>query len=102
MIKDEIRALYLAHGFTLARQPDGSMDLDPAFYSVAQALAERYSNIYGHPVGNIEIAAAGGAEARTMALFHDKAASIEFPVYIMRQPAKTPALATSSKPSPEY
>jgi hypothetical protein len=30
-----------------------------------------------------------------MALFHDKAASIEFPTYIMRKPSQIPALATS-------
>ncbi|MBS6033971.1 MAG: hypothetical protein KIB40_12635 [Pantoea sp.] len=95
MIKQEIRALFLAHGFKMEQQPDGSTDLNPACYSVAQALAEQFSDIYGQPAGNVEIAAAGGAEARTMALFYDMAASIEFPTYIMRQPSQTPALATS-------
>lgn len=41
MIKQEIRALFLAHGFEMEQQPDGSTDLDPACYSVAQALAEQ-------------------------------------------------------------
>ncbi|WNK51567.1 hypothetical protein RM153_23325 (plasmid) [Pantoea agglomerans] len=95
MIKQEIRALFLAHGFKMEQQPDGSTDLNPACYSVAQALAEQFSDIYGQPAGNVEIAAGGGAEARTMALFHDKAASIEFPTYIIRQPSRTSALATS-------
>lgn len=99
MIKQEIRALFLAHGFTIEQQPDGSTDLNPACYNVAQALAERFSDIYGQPAGNVEIAAGGGAEARTMALFHDKAASIEFPTFIMRKPSKTSALATSKNPA---
>lgn len=30
-----------------------------------------------------------------MPLFHDKAASMELPTYIMRQPLQTPSLATS-------
>ncbi|EFM17739.1 hypothetical protein [Pantoea sp. aB] len=95
MIKQEIRALFLAHGFKMEQQPDGSTDLDPACYSVAQALAEQFGEIYGQLAGNVEIAACGGAEARTMALFHDKAASIEFPTYIMRKPSKTSVLANS-------
>jgi len=95
VIKQEIRALFLAHGFKLEQQPDGSTDLNPACYSVAQTLAEQFSDIYGQPAGNVEIAAGGGAEARTMALFHDKAASIEFPTYIMRKLSKTTMLATS-------
>lgn len=99
MIRQEIRALFLAHGFKMEQQPDGSTDFDPAYYSVAQALAERFNDIYGQPVGNVEIAAAGGAEARTMPLFHDKAASIEFPVYVMREPSQKPALATSKNPA---
>ena len=98
MIKQEIRALFLAHGFEMEQQPDGSTDLNPACYSVAQALAEQFGDIYGQPVGNVEIAAGGGTEARTMALFHDKAASIEFPTYIMRKPSKNPALATINSP----
>ena len=98
MIKQEIRALFVAHGFKMEQQPDGSTDLNPACYSVAQALAERFSDIYGQPAGIVEIAAAGGAEARKMPLFHDKAASIEFPTYIIRQPSQIPALATSKKP----
>ncbi|KKB02722.1 hypothetical protein [Pantoea anthophila] len=99
MIKQEIRALFVAHGFKVEQQPDGSTDLNPACYSVAQALAERFSDIYGQPAGNVEIAAGGGAEARTMALFHDKAASIEFPTFIMRKPSQNPALATSKNPA---
>jgi len=98
VIKQEIRALFLAHGFKMEQQPDGSIDLNPACYSIAQALTEQYGEIYGQPAGNVEIAAGGGAEARTMALFHDKAASTEFPTYIMRKPSKTPALATSKNP----
>jgi len=98
VIKQEIRALFVAHGFKMEQQPDGSTDLNPACYSVAQALAEQFSDIYGQPAGNVEIAAGGGAEARTMALFHDKAASIEFPTYIMRKPSKNPALATNKSP----
>jgi len=98
VIKQEIRALFLAHGFKMQQQPDGSTDLDPACYSVAQALAERFRDIYGQPAGIVEIAAGGGAEGRTVALFHDKAASIEFPTYIMRKPSKTSALATSKNP----
>ncbi|HBV91239.1 MAG TPA: hypothetical protein DEF80_09660 [Pantoea sp.] len=99
MIKQEIRALFLAHGFKLEQQPDGSTDVNPACYSVAQALSEWFSDLYGQPAGNVEIAAGGGAEARTMALFYDKAASIEFPTYIMRKPSKTSALATSKNPA---
>ena len=98
MIKQEIRALFLAHGFEMEQQPDGSTDLNPACYSVAQALAEQFGDIYGQPAGNVEIAAGGGTEAHTMSLFHDKAASIEFPIYIMRKPSKNPALATSKSP----
>jgi phytoene/squalene synthetase len=98
LIKQEIRALFLANGFKMEQQPDGSTDLNPACYSVAQALAEQFSDIYGQPAGNVEIVAGGGAEARTMALFHDKAASIEFPTYIIRQQSKTTALATSKNP----
>lgn len=41
----------MAHGFKMQQQPDGSTDLDPACYSVAQALAERFSDIYGQPAG---------------------------------------------------
>ncbi len=99
MIKQEIRALFLAHGFKMESQPDGNTDFDPAYYSVAQALAERFSDIYGQPVGNVEIAAVGGAEARTVPLFHDKAASIEFPVYVMREPSQKPVLASSNNPA---
>jgi hypothetical protein len=98
VIKQEIRALFLAHGFEMEQQPDGSTDLNPACYSVAQALAEQFGNIYGEPAGNVEIASGVGTEARTMALFHDKAASIEFPTYIMRKPSQTPVLATSKSP----
>lgn len=99
MNKHEIRALFLAHGFQMESQPDGSTDFGASVYAVAQALIARFSDIYGHPVGNVEISAAGGAEARTAALFHDKAASIEFPVYIMRQPPQKPTLATSQHPA---
>ena len=84
MNKNEIRALFLAHGFQMEPQPDGSIDFGSGVYEVAQALIARVSDIYGHPVGSIEIGAAGGFEARTAALFHDKAASIEFPVYVVR------------------
>lgn len=99
VIEQEIRALFLAHGFKMELQPDGSTDFDPAYYSVAQALAESFNDIYGQPVGNVEIAAAGGTEARTMPLFNDKAASIEFPVYVMREPSQKSALATSENPA---
>lgn len=85
MNKHEIRELFLAHGFKMEPQPDGSTDFGNSVYEVAQALIERVSDIYGHPVGNVEIGAAGGAEARTVALFHDRAASIEFPVYVIRK-----------------
>jgi len=98
VIKQEIRVLFLAHGFKLEQQPDGCTDLNPACYSVAQALAEQFSDIYGQPAGNVEIAAGGGVEA-LVALFHDKPASIEFPTYIMRQQSKTSALATSKIPA---
>ena len=85
MNKQDIKALFLANGFKEKQQPDGSTDLNPYVYEAAKALLARMADIYGHPVGNIQIAAAGGAEARTAALFHDRAASLELPVYVMRE-----------------
>lgn len=95
VIEQEIRALFLAHGFKIELKPDGSTDFDPAYYSVAQALTERFNDIWA-TCREVEIVAAGGAEARTMPLFHDKGASIEFPTYIMRQPSKISA-STNNK-----
>jgi hypothetical protein len=38
MTKDEIKAIALAHGFTLRTQPDGTQDLNPYVYAFAEAL----------------------------------------------------------------
>lgn len=83
MIKQEIRALFLAHGFEMERQ----CRFKPCLLQRRSGACRQFGDIYGQPAGNVEIAAGGGTEAHTMSLFHDKAASIEFPTYIMRKPS---------------
>ncbi|PLR29227.1 hypothetical protein CYR55_22910 [Chimaeribacter californicus] len=42
MNKQEIKAIFLAHGFQERLQADGSMDLNPYVYEAAEALLERF------------------------------------------------------------
>lgn len=85
MNKQDIKALFLAHGYKEKQQPDGSMDLNPYVYEAAQALIARVASIMGHPVGEAVIGAHGGAEARKMLVYRDLAASGELPVFILRE-----------------
>lgn len=84
--KQDIKALFMAHGFTEKLQPDGSMDLNPNVYDAAQALLSRWSNIMGHMVGEVVIGPHAGAPARKMLVYRDCAASDELPVFILRHP----------------
>lgn len=85
MNRQDIKALFLANGFAEKPQPDGSTDLNPYVYAAAEALIARVVDVYGHPVGNVQVVGAGGTATRTVALFHDRAASLELPVYVMRE-----------------
>lgn len=93
MNKQDIKALYLAHGFKEKRQPDGSMDLNPYVYEAAQALIARVTAIMGHPVGEAVIGPQNGAPAHKVMVYRDSAASSELPVFILRhQNQASPAI----------
>lgn len=62
MNKQDIKALFLAHGYKEKPQPDGTIDLNPYVYEAAEALIRRVvSNLDGY-AGKATITAPGGTE----------------------------------------